>query len=135
MEHGKDPTRNLALELARVTEAAALAAGRFMGRGDKEAADAAAVNAMRVVLQTVDRRLDGVQGRAARAQHRRARLGHRGHRLARGGLLLRPQHFQRCQSSAAKKRSLSIVSIASISLIWLATRGRKVFKAMVGLPL
>ena len=50
----KDPTRNLALELARVTEAAALAAGRFMGRGDKEAADGAAVNAMRNVLQTVD---------------------------------------------------------------------------------
>ena len=55
MEHrGSDPTRNLALELARVTEAAALAAGRFMGRGDKEAADGAAVNAMRIVLQTVD---------------------------------------------------------------------------------
>jgi fructose-1,6-bisphosphatase II len=51
---GHDPTRNLALELARVTEAAALAAGRFMGRGDKEAADGAAVNAMRIVLQTVD---------------------------------------------------------------------------------
>src|SRR5512146_3535083 len=49
-----DPTRNLALELARVTEAAALAAGRFMGRGDKEAADGAAVNAMRIVLRTVD---------------------------------------------------------------------------------
>jgi fructose-1,6-bisphosphatase II len=49
-----DPTRNLALELARVTEAAALAAARFMGRGDKEAADQAAVNAMRIVLQTVD---------------------------------------------------------------------------------
>jgi fructose-1,6-bisphosphatase II len=49
-----DPTRNLALELARVTEAAALASGRFMGRGDKEAADQAAVNAMRIVLQTVD---------------------------------------------------------------------------------
>ena len=49
-----DPTRNLALELARVTEAGALAAGRFMGRGDKEAADQAAVNAMRIVLQTVD---------------------------------------------------------------------------------
>jgi fructose-1,6-bisphosphatase II len=49
-----DPTRNLALELARVTEAAALAAGRYMGRGDKEAADAAAVHAMRIVLQTVD---------------------------------------------------------------------------------
>ncbi|HEX2994614.1 MAG TPA: class II fructose-bisphosphatase [Anaerolineales bacterium] len=51
---GSDPTRNLALELARVTEAAALAAARFMGRGDKEAADGAAVNAMRVVLQSVD---------------------------------------------------------------------------------
>ncbi len=49
-----EPSRNLALELARVTEAAALSAARFMGRGDKEAADAAAVNAMRLVLQTVD---------------------------------------------------------------------------------
>ncbi|HJR80876.1 MAG TPA: class II fructose-bisphosphatase [Anaerolineales bacterium] len=54
MESNSDPTRNLALELARVTEAAALAAGRFMGRGDKEGADQAAVNAMRIVLQTVD---------------------------------------------------------------------------------
>ena len=54
MERSKDPTRNLALELVRVTEAAALAAGRFMGRGDKEGADQAAVNAMRIVLQTVD---------------------------------------------------------------------------------
>jgi len=54
MDHSNDPTRNLALELVRVTEAAALAAGRFMGRGDKEAADQAAVNAMRTVLQTVD---------------------------------------------------------------------------------
>src|SRR5512140_3455790 len=49
-----DPTRNLALELARVTEAAAMAAGRFMGRGDKEGADGAAVNAMRIVLQTIE---------------------------------------------------------------------------------
>jgi fructose-1,6-bisphosphatase II len=54
MNQSQDPTRNLALELARVTEAAALAAGRFMGRGDKVAADQAAVNAMRIVLQTVD---------------------------------------------------------------------------------
>ncbi len=51
---GDTPTRNLALELARVTEAAAMLAGRFMGRGDKEAADQAAVNAMRLVLSTVD---------------------------------------------------------------------------------
>ena len=40
------PTRNLALELVRVTEAAALAAGRYMGRGDKKAADKASVDAM-----------------------------------------------------------------------------------------
>ena len=52
------PDRNLALELVRVTEAAAMAASRWMGRGDKEGADGAAVNAMRVVLQTVA--MDGV---------------------------------------------------------------------------
>ncbi|HEX8991987.1 MAG TPA: class II fructose-bisphosphatase [Anaerolineales bacterium] len=54
----REPTRNLALELVRVTEAAALASARFMGRGDKEAADGAAVNAMRTVLQTVA--MDGI---------------------------------------------------------------------------
>jgi fructose-1,6-bisphosphatase II len=47
------PDRNLALELVRVTEAAALAASRWMGRGDKEGADGAAVDAMRIVLHTV----------------------------------------------------------------------------------
>jgi fructose-1,6-bisphosphatase II len=52
------PDRNLAMELVRVTEAAAMAAGRWMGRGDKHGADQAAVNAMRVVLQTVS--MDGV---------------------------------------------------------------------------
>jgi fructose-1,6-bisphosphatase II len=50
----RKPTRNLALELARVTEAAALAAGRQMGRGDKVAADKAAVDAMRLVLNTIE---------------------------------------------------------------------------------
>ena len=52
------PDRNLALELARVTEAAALASGRWVGRGDKEGADGAAVDAMRLVLQSVT--MDGV---------------------------------------------------------------------------
>ena len=47
------PDRNLAMELVRVTEAAALAASRWMGRGDKEGADGAAVDAMRIVLDTV----------------------------------------------------------------------------------
>lgn len=50
--------RNIALDLVRVTEAAALAAGRWMGRGDKEAGDRAAVEAMRFMLATVA--IDGV---------------------------------------------------------------------------
>jgi fructose-1,6-bisphosphatase II len=47
------PDRNLALELVRVTEAAAMGAGRWIGRGDKVAADQAAVDAMRAMLDTV----------------------------------------------------------------------------------
>ena len=47
------PDRNLALELARVTEAAAMAAGRWVGRGDKNGADGAAVSAMRQLISTV----------------------------------------------------------------------------------
>ena len=52
------PDRNLALELVRVTEAAALAAARMIGRGNKEGADQAAVDAMRHVLDSVS--MDGV---------------------------------------------------------------------------
>jgi fructose-1,6-bisphosphatase II len=51
------PDRNLALELVRVTEAAAMAAGRWVGRGDKNGADGVAVNAMRTLISTV--RMDG----------------------------------------------------------------------------
>src|ERR1700739_4210631 len=47
------PNRTLALELARVTEAAAMAAARWVGRGDKNGADGAAVNAMRVLINSV----------------------------------------------------------------------------------
>ena len=47
------PDRNLAMEMVRVTEAAALAAGRWVGRGDKIAADQAAVDAMRLMIDTV----------------------------------------------------------------------------------
>jgi fructose-1,6-bisphosphatase II len=47
------PDRNLALELVRVTEAAAMAAGRWVGRGDKNGADGVAVNAMRVMISTI----------------------------------------------------------------------------------
>jgi fructose-1,6-bisphosphatase II len=52
------PDRNLALELVRVTESAALAGSRWMGRGDKNGADAAAVEAMRTVLSGVP--MDGI---------------------------------------------------------------------------
>ena len=52
------PDRNLALELVRVTEAAALAAAPLVGRGDKEAADQAAVDGMRYMLHSIQ--MDGV---------------------------------------------------------------------------
>ncbi len=58
MTNQEVPDRNLALELVRVTEAAAMAASRWMGRGDKEGADGAAVDAMRIVLDTVS--MDGI---------------------------------------------------------------------------
>lgn len=54
----KPMERNLALELVRVTEAAAMAAGRWMGRGEKKSADGAAVDAMRYALASVD--MDGI---------------------------------------------------------------------------
>ncbi|PIE54148.1 MAG: fructose-bisphosphatase class II [Dethiosulfovibrio peptidovorans] len=54
----RTPDRNMALEFCRGTEAAAMAAGRWMGRGNKNAADGAAVNAMRYMLNTIH--MDGV---------------------------------------------------------------------------
>ena len=50
------PDRNLALELVRVTEAAAMAAGRWVGKGDKNGADGVAVNAMRVMISSIGMR-------------------------------------------------------------------------------
>src|SRR3954453_23844487 len=55
---GRRPDRNLAMELVRTTEYAALACARWIGRGDKEGADGAAVDAMRLLLDTVS--MDGV---------------------------------------------------------------------------
>lgn len=57
-EHSRTQERNLAMELVRVTEAAALSAGRWMGKGNKEMVDQAAVDAMRQALDGVD--MDGV---------------------------------------------------------------------------
>ena len=69
------PDRNLALELVRVTEAAALGAARWIGRGDKEAADQAAVDGMHAVLPTVH--MDGIVviGDAAHAMSPQLGLG------------------------------------------------------------
>jgi fructose-1,6-bisphosphatase II len=70
----KAPDRNLALELVRVTEAAAMAAGRWIGRGDKNSADQAAVDAIRIMLDTAE--MAGVvvigegEGRSANALQR-----------------------------------------------------------------
>ena len=58
MRNERIPDRNIAMELVRTTEAAALAAARWMGRGDKNAADGAAVDAMRMMMDTVD--MDGI---------------------------------------------------------------------------
>ncbi|OAI42462.1 fructose 1,6-bisphosphatase [bacterium SCGC AG-212-C10] len=58
MRNEQVPDRNIAMEIVRVTEAAALAAARWMGRGDKNGADGAAVDAMRMMLDTVD--MDGI---------------------------------------------------------------------------
>src|SRR5947199_6330831 len=52
----EQPDRNLALELVRVTEAAAIAAGRWVGRGDKNGGDQAAVDAMRKLIGSVSMR-------------------------------------------------------------------------------
>ncbi len=54
--HPEAPDRNLALDLVRVTEAAAMAAGRWVGRGDKNGGDGAAVDAMRTLISTVSMR-------------------------------------------------------------------------------
>ncbi len=58
LEHSRTRERNLAMELVRVTEAATLSAGRWMGKGNKEMVDQAAVDAMRPALDGVD--MDGL---------------------------------------------------------------------------
>ena len=78
------PTRNLAMELVRVTEAAALAAGRYMGRGDKNAADKASVDAMRLMLNTIDMQAVIVIGEGEKDE---APMLYNGERVGRGSEL------------------------------------------------
>src|ERR1700752_1639012 len=65
---GEAPDRNPALELVRVTEAGAMAAGRWVGRGDKEGGDGAAVDAIRELVNTVSMRGVGVIGEGEKDQ-------------------------------------------------------------------
>ena len=74
--------RNLALEVVRVTEAAALASARLMGRGDEEGADRAAVEAMRKAFEDLAVRGEVVIGEGERD---RAPMLFIGERVGRGG--------------------------------------------------
>lgn len=110
------PTRNLALELVRVTEAAALAAGRFMGRGDKEAADRAAVEAMRFMLASVD--MDGVVV-IGEGEKDEAPMLYRGERVGTGA----PPQVDIAVDPIDGTRPLATGNLNAISTVALAPRG------------
>ncbi|MBC7220637.1 class II fructose-bisphosphatase [Candidatus Bipolaricaulota bacterium] len=110
------PTRNLALELVRVTEAAALAAGRFMGRGDREGADRAAVEAMRFMLASVE--MDGtvVIGEGEKDE---APMLYNGERVGTGA----PPEVDIAVDPIDGTRPLATGNLNSISTVAIAPRG------------
>lgn len=110
------PTRNLALELVRVTEAAALAAGRFMGRGDKEGADRAAVEAMRHMLASVD--MDGVVV-IGEGEKDEAPMLYRGERVGTGA----PPQVDIAVDPIDGTRPLATGNLNAISTVAVAPRG------------
>ena len=110
------PTRNLALDLVRVTEAAALAAARHMGRGDKIAADKAAVDAMRLVLNTVEMNGVIVIGEGEKDQ---APMLYNGERLGTG----HPPDLDIAVDPIDGTRPLSLGQWNSIATVALAPRG------------
>jgi fructose-1,6-bisphosphatase II len=111
-----NPTRNLALELARVTEAAALAAGRHMGRGDKIAADKAAVDAMRLILNTIEMDAVIVIGEGEKDE---APMLYNGERLGTGV----PPQLDIAVDPIEGTRPLSLGTWNSIATVALAPRG------------
>jgi len=110
------PTRNLALDLVRVTEAAALGAARHMGRGDKIAADKAAVDAMRLILNTVE--MDGVIV-IGEGEKDEAPMLFNGERLGTG----RPPELDIAVDPIDGTRPLSLGQWNSIATVALAPRG------------
>jgi fructose-1,6-bisphosphatase II len=111
------PDRNLALELVRVTEAAALGAGRWMGRGDKNASDHAAVEAMRLVLNQVG--MDGVVV-IGEGEKDEAPMLYNGERLGTGV----PPLVDIAVDPIDGTRLLSNGGSGSLSVVALAERGR-----------
>lgn len=110
------PTRNLALELVRVTEAAALAAGRFMGRGDKVAADRAAVEAMRFMLASVEMDGEVVIGEGEKDE---APMLYHGERVGTGA----PPEVDIAVDPIDGTRPLATGNLNAISTVAIAPRG------------
>src|SRR5579875_2967869 len=110
------PSRNLALELVRVTEAAALAAARLVGRGDKEAADQAAVDAMRHVLDGVA--MDGIVV-IGEGEKDRAPMLYNGERIGDGS----PPQVDVAVDPLEGTRLTALGMPSAISVIALAERG------------
>ena len=115
------PDRNLALDLVRVTEAAAMGAGRWIGRGDKNAADRAAVDAMRAMLDTVSMNGSVVIGEGEKdeapmlfnGEHGRRRNRPRGRRRgrpARGHAPDRPRAAERDHGHRARRTRDDVLS-------------------------
>jgi fructose-1,6-bisphosphatase II len=110
------PDRNLALELVRATEAAALAASKWMGRGDKNAGDHAAVEGMRLILNEVD--MDGVVV-IGEGEKDEAPMLYNGERLGNG--LGNPMDI--AVDPIDGTRLLSVGGAGSLSVVGLADRG------------
>jgi len=114
------PDRNLALELVRVTEAAALAAARWVGHGDKEAADQAAVDAMRLMLDTVS--MDGVVV-IGEGEKDKAPMLYNGERVGNG----RPPMVDVAVDPLEGTRLTSLGQPNAISVVAVAERGTMFF--------
>ncbi len=110
------PDRNLAMELVRVTEAAALAAARWMGRGDQVAGDQAAVDAMRLILQTID--MDGVVV-IGEGEKDEAPMLYNGERVGNG----RPPRVDVAVDPIDGTRLLALGRANAISVVALSERG------------